>query len=397
MANVFQSFSDILNPISEETFWNEYYQKKPLFIKGHKDKAQGLMPWPSLNRLLNQTRIWDGTALQLSLNKQPIAPQQYCDIEAALTGQVLRPSPKKVTSFLNQGATLICNDIDSLTPELKNISSLLEKELHGKSQANLYCSWQQKPGFDVHFDTHDVFAFHTEGQKVWRIYDGKVENPVAHPYYKNLPTNYHEQHKGSYEEITMEPGDFVYIPRGFYHEALASSTYSIHVTFGLTYLMGHDILNLLTETINEWPALRETLPHPKEGQKAMSKYCQNLSKFLKEQLTNQDFQNSIQNFQSEYGYSRDGYNLPQDIESPSYKISSDDFEVAKHQGFWVLKNKHNNKAVPIPNDYETPIQWILKQKQFQKEEFYNAFTQLQDNAKDKLLNDLSQMRVIEAA
>ena len=35
--------------------------------------------------------------------------------------------------------------------------------------------------FGPHFDLHDVFAFHFEGEKVWNIYENIEDCPINHP------------------------------------------------------------------------------------------------------------------------------------------------------------------------------------------------------------------------
>ena len=62
-----------------------------------------------------------------------------------------------------------------------------------KLQANLYLSSQKRQGFQVHFDTHDVFAVHVMGEKTWMVYEGHSASPIAHPLFENLPPNRHEK------------------------------------------------------------------------------------------------------------------------------------------------------------------------------------------------------------
>ena len=43
---------------------------------------------------------------------------------------------------------------------------------------------QSHQAFAPHFDTHDVFALHCEGEKVWNIYENFEKDPINHPIYK---------------------------------------------------------------------------------------------------------------------------------------------------------------------------------------------------------------------
>src|SRR3546814_7058461 len=101
------------------------------------------MSWPTLTELVNQTSIWSAQTLQLMLDHRRIEPPEYCVPELGREKQqVMMPDPGKVKSWLRQGASMVCNEIDHLTPELKAAARALEEGLNAKVQANLYCSWK---------------------------------------------------------------------------------------------------------------------------------------------------------------------------------------------------------------------------------------------------------------
>src|SRR6185369_8514580 len=58
----------------------------------------------------------------------------------------------------------------------------------------------------------------------------------------------------------------VYVPRGQFHEAstpdapVSPRGRSLHVTFGIRHLSGHDVLRLLSELALAEPVFREYLP-----------------------------------------------------------------------------------------------------------------------------------------
>ena len=49
------------------------------------------------------------------------------------------------------------------------------------------------------------------------------------------------------DQVTLKPGDLLYIPRGQYHDALASKNGAIHVAFGLTYFKPIDLMASIWE------------------------------------------------------------------------------------------------------------------------------------------------------
>ena len=135
------SFDELMAPIGAERFMAEYEGKKPLHLKGAADKFAKVMTWSLLNDLLGQATIWSQQSLMLVLDKEPVSAQQYCaPVLGRDGGQVMRPDPAKVQSYLKKGATLVANDIDHLSAGLTAFSSCMEQALGGKVQGNLYCS-----------------------------------------------------------------------------------------------------------------------------------------------------------------------------------------------------------------------------------------------------------------
>ncbi|MCH8925000.1 MAG: hypothetical protein IH924_02545 [Proteobacteria bacterium] len=184
---------------------------------------------------------------------------------------------KHVMDLLKAGASLVANDIDTLTPALRGFAAALEEAVSGKAQSNLYCSWRERQAFDTHFDTHDVYAMHVAGEKLWRLYETRTDTPIAHNLFKSYGQKWHDKNKGAVaEEILMRPGDLLYIPRGRYHDALATSDGALHVSFGLTHVIGVDVMSMLSNIAVADPAFRANMPRPEEGEDAIGAWLSDL-------------------------------------------------------------------------------------------------------------------------
>jgi ribosomal protein L16 Arg81 hydroxylase len=257
-------FDDIMEPLGAARFFAEYEGQRPLHLKGAADKFALVMTWAKLSDLLGMATIWSQASLQMVLDKEPIATTRYCAPAIGRDGgQVLRPDPDRVQGFLKRGATLVANDIDHLSPGLTAFSQALEQALGGKVQGNLYLSSRRRQGFAAHFDTHDVYAVHVEGRKTWHVYQGRAVDPIAHPLFKSLSPEHHEQARGEkLMDVHMEPGDLLYLPRGQYHDALADEGGAVHIAFGVTYPIGMDVMALLYERVVALPEFRADLPRP---------------------------------------------------------------------------------------------------------------------------------------
>lgn len=256
------TFAELIAPVTPDEFHAGYFGKGPLHIKGGKDKFQGVLSWSGLNDILNLSGIWSAQSLALYVDGEKVPPHQYCAPAISRDGQqVLQPLPDRVAEFVRGGAGLVCNEVDNVAPGINAVAGIIEAELVGKVQSNLYCTWAGRQAFRSHFDVHDVFALHLEGTKSWKVYEGRAEYPINHPAFQRLGQAHHERARGAVAlEVKMEPGDLLYLPRGQYHDALASSDGSIHVTMSTTFPIGLDLITLLFEAAIGDPLFRQNLP-----------------------------------------------------------------------------------------------------------------------------------------
>ncbi|WP_313003664.1 JmjC domain-containing protein [Brevundimonas sp.] len=256
------TLDELLHPITPDRFFAEFHGRKPLHIPaGDGVGKQALLDWDGFNSLLNQSSIWTAQSLKLVRDTVAVTPDQYCRHVQTQSGHVMRPDPAKVAVFLAAGASLIAGDAQELTPRLANLSAMLGRAFAASIGVNLYCSFKGVRAFGTHYDLHDVFALQVEGEKVWRLYENRAENPVDFPPDTPETRRWLEQSRGGVmTEVRMRPGDVLYLPRGWYHDALAQNGASLHATFSVTPLYGRIIFSLLEQAAMQDPAFRAYMP-----------------------------------------------------------------------------------------------------------------------------------------
>lgn len=253
-------FSDLVAPIPPDRFLAEHYRRGPLHIPAPQGfQGRRLLDWEGLNALLRIQRHWSRDNIRVMRNAVPVAPELYMEEVVAQEGPIERASAAKVEAILAMGASLVGQSVQQISPRLREVSTMLADTLRGRVTVNVFCSSAGVGAFNTHFDFNEAFAVHCEGEKTWRIYDRPADRPV-------FGTRYHEADSPPPAEtrprmtVTLKPGDVLYIPRGYRHDALATDAPSLHLSLAVVPPSGATLLKLLKELALHDGAFRDDLP-----------------------------------------------------------------------------------------------------------------------------------------
>ncbi len=124
---------------------------------------------------------------------------------------------------------------------------------------NLYASWRSAPCFANHWDDHDVFILQVRGRKVWRLWGEVRRQPLSRDVETNEVAPAHPVWTG-----TLDEGDVLYIPRGWWHSAHVAEENdgrgTIHLTLSPHYLRSAQLLGWLEAKIAGHEGLRRNVP-----------------------------------------------------------------------------------------------------------------------------------------
>ena len=307
------AFADLIAPVSTGDFYAESFGERPLHVRGKAKKIADVMSWKDLSSLVNQAGIWSPSSLRLLLDHQPVAAAEYCFPGVTRDGrQGMLVDLEKVETWVRRGASIVLNDVETLTPGLAAVAEALETGPGGKVQGNLYCSRNEHQAFPSHFDTHDVYALHIAGEKRWHIYQRHFEAPINHPAFKSLDQAFHERHKGPISmTVTMRPGDLLYIPRGYYHDALAQSDHTIHVSYSVIPVIGLDLITAMFDRAVHDPLFRRSIPNPScDSGSATDRYLAELCSRLTQLALEPEFLERFKAAMRTYRFKRSSIRLP---------------------------------------------------------------------------------------
>ncbi|OYU15022.1 MAG: cupin [Alphaproteobacteria bacterium PA4] len=285
----------LLAPLPVDRFRTEFFGSRPCHVPAAPGMRAPLIGWDRLAELLAIAPHWTEGHITLVLNRAAIAGEFYMDECLTPAGPVRRADPAKVEHFLGLGATLVANDVDAIAPELRAITAMLGAEFAALSNANIYASFAGVQGFATHYDLHDVIAVQCAGEKRWNIYGHRAANPVAPLAQGGAEAQaLIDAARGPLAgTVTMRPGDLLYLPRGVYHDALATDGPSLHVTFALAPHSGEGVLKLLGAAALRDPQLRAYLPDGRTDPAALDAHLADLAQRLAGIVTSPGFRDAV--------------------------------------------------------------------------------------------------------
>jgi ribosomal protein L16 Arg81 hydroxylase len=139
------------------------------------------------------------------------------------------------TPYLD-GCSVVLNHGDLLSPWIASLSQDLQKEFP-HVYANCYLTPPDSQAVSPHADDRDVLVLQLVGSKQWKVYQ-RVPVPYPYPHEQvgkdKVPVPQSVLDGPLCIDKTLQPGDVLYMPRGFVHEAHSPpNELSFHITIAL--------------------------------------------------------------------------------------------------------------------------------------------------------------------
>lgn len=156
--------------------------------------AANLRPWPGRDEI----RAFDSRAGTVTVRN---LGQAIVDAE-------------RVADTIDGGGTVVFQKIDSLDFHWHRLARAFEGTVRRPAQVNLYAGAPGAPGLQWHRDPHDVLILQLAGSKVFAVGD-----------------------EASATDISLGPGDILWLDRGVRHRATNGAAGSVHASLGLLHWM----------------------------------------------------------------------------------------------------------------------------------------------------------------
>jgi bifunctional lysine-specific demethylase and histidyl-hydroxylase NO66 len=232
----------ILAPISLQEFYQKYWEKKPLVVKAtaaNQGRFDNLLSIQSIKAMtkkhpqyygqdINVTKYKmasDGVKRRITLDKGSANDEEQATAS-------LVDATELWSNYQQNGCTirLLCphKHHDAIQALLSN----LETEFQCMVGANAYLTPPNaSQGFAPHYDDIEAFCLQLEGSKRWKVYQPTLSLPRTSS--EDFTTDDVQSMKLEMD-IVLEPGDLLYMPRGWIHQACTlkdnNEQHSLHLT-----------------------------------------------------------------------------------------------------------------------------------------------------------------------
>ncbi|MEP7221699.1 MAG: cupin domain-containing protein [Novosphingobium sp.] len=251
---------EIFSAPGSEQFLTAFIEKNCLhFQHDDRERFADLLSWDAINTLMS-LNLFDDKRIRVVKDGRPI-PLSFYRRESDT-----RPvDAAKLTDLLNQGASLAINSVNLLSSNVRRITNQLERWLDQKVNVNAYISFGTGGAFTAHYDSHDVLVLQVYGEKDWTLFD----DPAPYPMDGSAKPRHADKGRSPLMEVTIRPGEMLFVPRGYVHKAAVKNSTSVHLTFGIHPVIGSEFIGRLRKRCLERDEFRMDIA-PVSGTEALA-------------------------------------------------------------------------------------------------------------------------------
>ena len=156
---------ELLAPVSTSQFLEVFGARKRLHIAASDPtRAETLLSWRDINNLLSGQA--HESNLKIIRDGVRIPREMYTSHDGN------RLNVRVLHDLLNQGISIVIDDVDRSIPQIRQLSVAIEREMGIDTNVNAYLSFHKGGAFKPHWDVMDVLVVQVHGNKRWRIWNG---------------------------------------------------------------------------------------------------------------------------------------------------------------------------------------------------------------------------------
>lgn len=250
-----KAMESLLGDTKLADFFSNYWEKKPLVVKRGDSSFYGnLFGVSTLKEVLKSNELEYLSDVNVC---------RYVNGEKELLNEEGQISPEDVEKLMSvKKATLQFHHPQRYVDDLWKLLERMETYFGSLVGSNIYITPPNSQGLAPHCDDVEIFVMQLEGKKDWKLYKPMVE--LSRDYTQDLP----EESIGEpVMEVSLEPGDMLYFPRGYIHQAKSvGDVASTHISIS-TYqqnswgdFMNHAVTQAIESALEDNVSFRSGLP-----------------------------------------------------------------------------------------------------------------------------------------
>ena len=239
-------------------FLQDTWSRRPLL---HQDSQSAgfndLLSLSNIDEILTD-RLLRYPDIRLIRGGEALDVQTYTYAEKQDVGPAyLVPDLEMVYDEFYRGATILLQGVHRYWSPLRALCREAEAVFGFPVQCNVFVTPGGAQGLATHIDLYDSVVLHTYGTKNWTVYEPTVPMPIDGTAKRIGESELAEP----MIRRRLQPGDSLYIPRGFPHAAATSDSPSVHATL---LIFGRSWVEVFSKLIGSWTEeevdFREWLP-----------------------------------------------------------------------------------------------------------------------------------------
>nr|CAD7423037.1 unnamed protein product [Timema monikensis] len=214
-------FSWLIDPILPEDFIKNTWETCPMVLqRSQPTYYDSLLSTPAINEMLKTHNI------QYTKN---IDITSFSEGKRETHNPVGRAHPAVVWDYYSTGCSVRLLNPQTYIPKLRALNATLQEYFGCFVGANSYLTPPESQGFAPHYDDIEAFILQIEGKKKWRLYAPRKKQEVLPQFSSGNLTD--EEIGKPVMEVTLNPGDLLYFPRGIIHQGhTVPGCHSLHIT-----------------------------------------------------------------------------------------------------------------------------------------------------------------------
>lgn len=214
-------FEWLLAPMPPDHFYRRLWEREAVLVRRQDPSYyEGLFSTADLDSMLRSEDVHFGQHLDAA---------RYVGGRRETLNPPGRALPAAAWSLYRAGCSLRLLCPQAFSPTVWQFLAVLQEQFGSMAGSNVYLTPPNSQGFAPHYDDIEAFVLQLEGRKLWRVY--RPRDPSEELALTSSPNFSQEDLGEPVLQTVLEPGDLLYFPRGFIHQAeCQDGVHSLHLT-----------------------------------------------------------------------------------------------------------------------------------------------------------------------